>query len=131
MVHDRDGRVVRGGLDPATGERRSYHEQLAALHDAGEPPAPALGNTTLTLVVTNAALELDALRQLGRQVHSAMARCIQPFHTPYDGDVLFAASTGTLREAPLDPVSLGVLASELAWDAVLRAVGAGPEGATP
>ncbi|HEU4323518.1 MAG TPA: P1 family peptidase [Roseiflexaceae bacterium] len=123
MVHDRAGRVVRGGLDRASGRRRSYAEQLAALRASGDAPAPTLGNTTLTLVVTNAALELDALRQVGRQVHSALARAIQPFHTPYDGDVLFAASTGTTRDDTLDPAALGVLASDLAWDAVLRAVG--------
>lgn len=130
MVHERDGRVVRGGLDPATGARRSYHEQLVALRAGGDASAPTLGNTTLSLVVTNAALELGALRQLGRQVHSAMARCIQPFHTAYDGDVLFAASTGDLHDDRLDPASLGVLASELAWDAVLRGVGVEPAGRT-
>ena len=86
------------------------------------------GNTTLSLVVTNAALAPDALRQLGRQVHSSLARAIQPFHTAYDGDVLFAASTGAVRDSALDPIALGVLASELAWDAALRAVGAEPAG---
>lgn len=124
MIHDRDGRVVRGGLDRSSGVRRSYHEQLAALRATGERAAPTPGNTTLTLVVTNAALELDALRQLGRQVHAALARAIQPFHSAYDGDVLFAASTGSYRDDRLDPLSLGVLASEMAWDAVLRASGA-------
>jgi 6-aminohexanoate-oligomer endohydrolase len=123
MVHDRAGRVVRGGLDRTTGTRHSYYEQLAATGVAGSAAAPALGNTTLSLVVTNAAMEFGALRQLGRQVHSAMARCIQPFHTLYDGDVLFAASTEALHDHNLDPAALGVLASELAWDAVLSAVG--------
>lgn len=126
MVHDRDGRVARGGLDRAAGVRRGYHEQLAALRAAGSPHAPAPGNTTLTLVVTNLALSPDALRQVGRQVHSSLARAIQPFHTAYDGDVLFAASTGAVSDSAMDPVALGVLASELAWDAALRAVGVEP-----
>jgi L-aminopeptidase/D-esterase-like protein len=118
--------VVQGGLDRASGARRGYAEQLAALRAAGAPHTPAPGNTTLSLVVTNAALAPDALRQLGRQVHSSLARAIQPFHTAYDGDVLFAASTGALRDRSLDPIMLGVLAGELAWDAVLRAVGVEP-----
>lgn len=127
MVHARDGRVVRGGLDPASGARRSYVELLVAQRDPQAAPAPTLGHTTLTLVVTNAVLELAALRQLGRQVHSALSRAIQPFHTAYDGDVLFAPSTGVHHETTLDAPGLGVLASELAWDAVLRAVGVEPE----
>jgi L-aminopeptidase/D-esterase-like protein len=127
MIHARDGRVVRGGLDPVTGTRRSYADLLAAQGDAAAAPTPTLGHTTLTLVVTNAALELAALRQIGRQVHSALGRAIQPFHTAYDGDVLFAASTGAHHETTLDGPSMGVLASELAWDAVLRAVGVEPE----
>jgi L-aminopeptidase/D-esterase-like protein len=127
MIHARDGRVVRGGLDPATGTRHSYAELLAELGDSAAAPAPTLGHTTLTLVVTNAVLELAALRQLGRQVHSALGRAIQPFHTAYDGDVLFVASTGAHHETTLDAPGLDVLASELAWDAVLRAVGIEPE----
>jgi hypothetical protein len=39
-----------------------------------------------------------------------------------DGDVLYAVTTGTVTNERLDSVSLGVLASELAWDAVLAAV---------
>ena len=38
----------------------------------------------------------------------------------YDGDVLYAVSTGEVEEDPaLGPVELGMVASEAAWDAVL------------
>jgi hypothetical protein len=36
--------------------------------------------------------------------------------------VLYAVTTGEVENADLDPVALGVLASELAWDAVLSVV---------
>jgi L-aminopeptidase/D-esterase-like protein len=74
-------------------------------------------------VVTNKRLTPYALNQLGRQVHASMARAIQPFHTPRDGDVLFALSTETVPEAALDDFALAEIASDLAWDAVLNAVG--------
>ena len=61
----------------------------------------------------------ELLRQLGRQVHSSMARAIQPIHTPDDGDILFTASTGEVAAEDIDSTALGVIASELAWDAVL------------
>ena len=49
-----------------------------------------------------------------------MARAIQPFHALGDGDVLFAVSTGEVDSDPvLDTTALGIVASELAWDAVL------------
>jgi 6-aminohexanoate-oligomer endohydrolase len=90
--------------------------------ESGEPTSPDRGNTILTLVATNQVLDRRALQQLARQVHASMARAIQPFHTLYDGDVLYAVTTGEIENADLDPVALGVLASELAWDAVLSVV---------
>jgi len=55
-------------------------------------------------------------------VHASMARAIHPFHALTDGDVLFAATTNEVENEALDSVALGVIASELAWDAVLAAV---------
>jgi L-aminopeptidase/D-esterase-like protein len=122
VVVDRQGGVVRGGLDPRTGHRSSLldeAEQIVAELDEAPTSGPARGNTTLTVVVTNQHLEHSALRQLGRQVHVSMARAIQPLHTPYDGDVLFAVTTAEVTEDGLDEVALGVIAAEVAWDAVL------------
>ena len=91
-------------------------ERLAA----GTPVRPPPGNTTLTVVATNLRLDQRQLRTLGRQVHASMARAIQPFHALEDGDVLFAVSAGGVERDPLlDTTALGVVASELAWDAVL------------
>jgi L-aminopeptidase/D-esterase-like protein len=64
-------------------------------------------------------LDHRSLRQLGRQVHASMARAIQPFHGLNDGDVLFAVTTGAVEAPSLPVTTLGVFASELAWDAVL------------
>ncbi len=118
----RDGRVVRGHRDPATGARRHAIANLERELAAGGAAPPELGNTTLTVVATNQRLSADALRQLGRQVHTSMARAIHPFHAPTDGDVLFAATTNEVDNAALDGYALGVLAAELAWDAVLNCV---------
>ncbi|HEY7200789.1 MAG TPA: P1 family peptidase [Candidatus Dormibacteraeota bacterium] len=116
---DREGRVVHGGnRRPKPGaERRTLAQELAARTAALGSAPPAPGNTTLTVVVTDARLGMRDLTQLGRQVHSSMARAIQPFHTPYDGDVLWSVTTATGPR--VDAMALGVLASELAWDAVL------------
>ena len=85
-------------------------------------PQAAPGNTTLTLVVTNQQLTRRELRQLGVQVHGSMGRAIQPFHALVDGDVLYTVSTNEVENPELPSMSLGVIASELAWDAVLSCV---------
>ena len=110
-IVDRQGRVVRGSLEPRTGER-------PRVADAGLPPPH--GNTTLTVVVTNQILGGWSLRQLARHVHTSMARAIEPLHTISDGDVLYAVTTNELAyDQGLNEYVLGVLASEVAWDAVL------------
>ena len=61
----------------------------------------------------------SSLRSIARQLHSSLARAIQPFNTRWDGDVLFAVSTQKVDNPKLDEVSLAIAASELAWDAAL------------
>jgi len=121
-VVDRNGNVVRGHYDRATGARRALVEGVEERVAGGRTVHPAPGNTTLTLVATNQRVDRELLRQLGRQVHASMARAIHPFHALTDGDVLFAATTNEVENEALDSVALGVVASELAWDAVLAAV---------
>jgi L-aminopeptidase/D-esterase-like protein len=116
-VVDRSGNVVRGYYDAATKTRTSLAD---ALEERLTAPPP--GNTTLTVVVTNQILDARSHRQLAAQVHASMARAIQPFHALVDGDVLFAVTTAEVDNDALDPMTLAVVASELAWDAVLAAV---------
>ncbi len=122
VVVDRQGRVVRGNRDATTGERRPPLDEVERRLARGEPTSVPVGNTTLSVVVTNQKLSSRALSQLARQVHSSMARIIQPFHTLMDGDVLYAVTTNEVEDAALSPVALGIVASELMWDAILTMV---------
>jgi len=120
-IVDREGTVVRGHLDAATGERRPLVPGVEARLAPGAPVRPLPGNTTLTVVVTNQRLDQRELRTLGRQVHASLARAIQPFHALVDGDVLYAVTTNEVESRELESIGLGIVASELAWDAVLSA----------
>ena len=53
--------------------------------------------------------------------HDGMARAINPTHTPFDGDTLFALSTGT-SAANANLTAIGALAAEAVSEAILRAV---------
>lgn len=113
-IIDRMGQVVRGHLDARTGKR---------VHITEIPPLaltpPPKGNTCLTAVVTNCKLTPAALRQLARQVHGSLARAIEPFNTPVDGDVLYTVTTNEVAGGQVNEFVLAAAASELAWDAVL------------
>lgn len=65
-----------------------------------EPGPPALTpeaftNTTLVVLATDAALSRIQLFRLVVRAHDALAACIRPVHTDFDGDAVFAASVGT------------------------------------
>ncbi|MGH2492883.1 MAG: P1 family peptidase [Candidatus Limnocylindria bacterium] len=116
-IVDRAGAVVRGNRDA---EGRRHAAEVVAATGAYYPPSePRSRNTTLTCVATDLRLDPLQLRSIARQVHASMARAIQPFHSRWDGDILYACSTQSVEDPALDEVSLGVVASELAWDAVL------------
>lgn len=125
-IVDRDGRIVRCERNGHTNQCPMIKDKLKAFAPIGgsteSPPAGPTGNTTLTLVVTNQKLPFWALQRLAVQVHGSMNRGIQPFATEADGDVLFAVSTDEVDNPELSPMDLGVLASELAWDAILSSV---------
>jgi L-aminopeptidase/D-esterase-like protein len=131
VVVDRAGAVVRGNLDERTGDRGRLEPDYVAAVRRAQAPMARRGNTTITIVVTNVRQSDVELVHFGRQVHSSMNRAIQPFHTALDGDTLFALTTDEVDLNPNDPaedggtpansLAVGAIASELAWDAVLRA----------
>ncbi len=125
-IVNRQNQVVRGNLNPKTGERRHVIEDidtwLANSDWASETQNKTTGNTTLTVVVTNQKLNSVSLQQLAKQIHTSMGRAIQPFHTKFDGDVLYMVSTNEIDNPKLPDVGLGIIASEVVWDAVLSIV---------
>jgi L-aminopeptidase/D-esterase-like protein len=89
----------------------------------GGPAVTAAENTTLVVVVTDAALTKAQAKRLAMIAHTGMARAIYPVHATTDGDVVFAAATG---EKPIDPVfgvtELGMVAANTVARAVARGV---------
>lgn len=79
---------------------------LGGPFDAEAEPKPMkqLGEaTTIGIIATDAALDKAGLQRLATAAHDGFARAIVPSHTPLDGDLIFAASTGA---RPLtDPVN--------------------------
>jgi L-aminopeptidase/D-esterase-like protein len=126
VVTDRQGRIVRCHRDPAWGNVVLTSELLAHV-SAHRPAASSNGpskNTTISLVVTNRQMSIAQLQRLAVDVHSSMARGIQPIATPEDGDVLYAVSTqevaGDDKSISMD--ALYIAGGEVMWDAILASV---------
>ncbi|MEM7028047.1 MAG: P1 family peptidase [Chloroflexota bacterium] len=119
-IVDRQGAVVKGHLDSETGDRFHSYEVLEQRRTQSDSSTPPHGNTTLTVVVTNQRVQ--SLKQLAKQIHASMGRAIQPFQTMFDGDTLYAVTTNEVDNSDLSDMDLGVVASEVVWDAVLSIV---------
>lgn len=115
-VVDRDGTVIAGA------RRDGAFVGSGALLRGGAswPSAPSeRSNTTLVAVVTSVRMDKLALTRLARQAHDGLALAISPVHTAFDGDIVFALSTG---DDEVDPNVVLALAVELVATAIRRAV---------
>lgn len=124
VVVDRDGKVVACYKGEDAPEPLMAKDFMADFPESrGDNWAgPETKNTTITLVVTNQTLSPQDLKRFAIQTHTSMARAIQPYSTAFDGDVLYAVSTAELDKPVMAPIDLGVVAGEVAWDAILNAV---------
>ena len=119
VIDPESGAVVAGARSPDG--RHGFGTAEAILR--GELP-PALGAgmaTTIGVVATDAVLTKAQARRLAQVAHDGLARSIEPSHTMWDGDTLFAAATGR-SGLPGNMMTLGVLAARVTASAVLRAV---------
>ena len=128
-ILNREGQVVAGGKDPVTGERVAVHERLLSSRSHDVPSAASIRpakNTVLSAVVTQVALDRLELLRVAIMAHAALARLVDPFHSPEDGDVVFACST---QSAPFpkdfDIGDIGVFAGRTLQDALLDALNVG------
>jgi L-aminopeptidase/D-esterase-like protein len=88
------------------------------------PGAPRhLEHTTLAVIGTDLDLDRSQCIRLAQLGHDALARSISPVHTMFDGDTVFALSTG--RGVTMDSgdfMGLGMLAVEVLSAAIERSV---------
>jgi L-aminopeptidase/D-esterase-like protein len=115
--------------------------EFGALGSAGLRAAPedwgrakgspaARQNTTIACVATDVALTPAQARRVAIMAQDGLARAIRPAHAPFDGDVVFALSTGRI---PLAEPAQRTLAriGDLAADCLARAIARGVHAATP
>jgi L-aminopeptidase/D-esterase-like protein len=82
-------------------------------------------NTTLAIVATDARLTRVELARIAVMASDGFARALRPIHTPFDGDLVFALSTGRRElngERQREVMRLGHLASDCVARAIARGV---------
>jgi L-aminopeptidase/D-esterase-like protein len=76
-------------------------------------------NTTLGVVATNARLSKPQAQKLAQLAQHGLIRGLSPAHTLFDGDIVFAVSTGTQTA---EVTRVGLVAAELLAICLGRAV---------
>lgn len=80
--------------------------------------------TTIAIVATDAVLTGAEATRMATAAHDGMARAIHPAHTPFDGDLVFAAATGDreLQNPGADQMLIGHAAALCLSRAIARGV---------
>ena len=81
-------------------------------------------NTTIGVVITDAAISKVEAKQIAVMAHDGFARALYPVHTPGDGDLLFVLSTADkdLDRESLSLLSLGTTAANTVTRAIAQGV---------
>ena len=134
--------VAVNALGRACDDEGRFHAAPYALDgELGPMPAPLGGwepygdrtqgqSTTIAIVATDAALTQAQATRLATAAQDGLARAIVPAHTPLDGDLVFAAATGTgpLGDPAWDALRLGHAAACCLTRAVAHGVRAAARG---
>ncbi|MBW1802963.1 MAG: P1 family peptidase [Deltaproteobacteria bacterium] len=124
VIETDTGRIIAGIRGDETG---TFQSSVKVVLDQGVENIFPGTNTTIGIVVTNIPLAKVQLKKVAQMAHDGMARVINPAHTMYDGDTIFAVSVssqrGVPRTASADTVNLvGTAAAEVMAKAIINAV---------
>jgi L-aminopeptidase/D-esterase-like protein len=108
-------------VDPKSGK------WIAGLHSgttlgwmkSGKARSPIQSNTVIGVIATNAKLTKAQATKVAQMAQDGLAQTIRPAHTMFDGDTIFALSTGTMEA---DVSTVGAFAAEVMAAAIVRGV---------
>jgi L-aminopeptidase/D-esterase-like protein len=115
-ILNEDGTIMAGLRQPPDGTQ--FANMLEALRTM-PLPEPSAGNTVIGVIATNAILTKDEVNKVAQMAHDGLARAVNPAHTPYDGDTIFALASG---EHPSDASIVGAFAAEVTAQAIRNAI---------
>ncbi len=117
-VYDERGEILAGLRKVDGAGFDSVLEAIAAMR-GDSPAAPPNESTVIGVIATNGALNKTEAQKVAQMAHDGIARAVNPAHTMYDGDTIFALATG---EVPADTSLVGAYAAEAVASAIRDAV---------
>ncbi|GLI56944.1 peptidase [Propionigenium maris DSM 9537] len=108
--------VVAGTLND---DKKTFADGIKVLLEGEGAKGFEGRNTTIGAIVTNAVVDKAQAGKVAQMAHDGYGRAINPVHTMYDGDTIFAAGTG---EVEADVNLVGIAAAEAMERAIRRAV---------
>ncbi|HIQ06284.1 MAG TPA: peptidase S58 family protein [Anaerolineae bacterium] len=120
VINPRTGEILAGVRAP---DGSGFAEALVVLRQV--TGAVSFGkrvpshNTVIGVVATNACLTKEQANKVAQMAQDGVARAVCPAHTLYDGDTMFALSTGSI---PADVTVVGAFAAEAVAEAIVRGV---------
>jgi L-aminopeptidase/D-esterase-like protein len=117
VIDPQTGRTIAGLLGE---DRRSLADTEAVMLAAATNPTNLFtANTTIGVVATNGSFSKAQLTKMASMAQNGLARTLRPAHSMFDGDTLFALSTG---DVAADLSATGMLAARVVERAVIAAV---------
>lgn len=111
-VYEENGEILAGLRSPTN--PNNFKGVLNIMEELTQQ-APNGENTVIGVVVTNAKLNKEQTNKIAQMAHDGLARAVRPAHTMYDGDTIFALSTG---EVEADVNLAGAFAAEVFAEAI-------------
>jgi L-aminopeptidase/D-esterase-like protein len=117
-VLDEQGQIL-AGLRADDGTFSGMMNALRAIAH-GMPVAPPSGeNTVIGAIATNAKLTKAQVNKVAQMAHDGIARAVNPAHTMFDGDAIFALASG---EKEAETSAIGAFAAETMAQAIRNGV---------
>lgn len=117
VVDPNTGQILAGTLNKDKKSFADSEEILLSQYDNNRNAF--LGNTTIGVIATNAILTKAEANKVASMTHNGYGRAMRPAHTMYDGDTIFALSTG---KVVADVNVVGFLGARVMAQAIVNAI---------
>lgn len=125
IVDWKTGKVIAGARRPdgkgfaGIPETLKHRPPRSGTRAARVPEDPVFESTTIGVVATNATFNKTEMTKIAMMANCGASRCINPYHTPGDGDTLFGVSTRRVQ-SDFSLSVIGSLAAEVVSEAVVQ-----------